>query len=76
MMSPARHLILQMLTAEWSHMTVILPGDTRMPMPGKQWRRMADGRLLATYTAEEWAVAKQFYDAITVPVVEQGRLGV
>jgi len=57
-------------------MTVILPGDTRMPMPAGRWWRLADGRLKATYMAEEWAVAKALYDAITVPVVEQGRLGV
>ncbi len=47
-----------------------------MPMPAGRWWRLADGRLRATFTAEEWAVAKALYDAITVPVVEQGRLGV
>jgi len=63
-------------TASFSQMTLLLPRESKMPVPAGQWRRVRDGRIMVTYTLAQWMVARLVYDAIAGPEIKQGRLGV
>ena len=40
----------------WSEVTLDLPGDTPLAVPGGKWQRLDDGAIRATFTPEELAL--------------------
>ncbi len=38
---------------KFKSITILWPGDTRVPTIRGKWQRMKDGRVLATYTPDE-----------------------
>ena len=50
--------------------TLSLPGDTPVPVPGDQWQRVGD-RIIATYSREELVIALGVADHITGPATKK-----
>ena len=50
--------------------TLSLPGDTPVPVPGDQWQRVGD-RIIATYSREELVIALGMAGQITGPATKK-----
>ena len=43
--------------SRWQFVTLVLPADTPLGVPAGRWRRLATGKIEATYTPDELALA-------------------
>ena len=59
------------LRSIWKTIKIRWPIDTKMPTIHGKWKRLPDGRIEATYTADELSKCLELYDLLSEPDVEE-----
>ena len=54
-------------TRTFKKITIAWPADLSIPTPRGKWMRLADGRILATYTPQELAICLKVLEVINAP---------